>query len=280
MYSAVLYLFSVSGVIVMKKITVIGGDKRLRIAEKILQKDFKVDTIGLYGDEKGNMADSDVLLLPVPTTRDNVTVNAPFSREKIYLEEIKTAAKGKLILSCGYFFEGMNCTDYGKDEGYCILNAVPTAEGAIALAMDNSDFTLWRSRVLVIGCGRCGRVLAERLKALGAFVTVSARKESDFAYLDSSGLGRVYTNSLNEIPLDYHIIFNTVDAKVIADSSLENCKTRLMIDLSSKGGFDTEKARFFGITAFKAPGLPGKAAPQTAGEILAKTVTEIIISHI
>ena len=39
----------------MKKITVIGGDKRLKIAVKELtDKGFEVNTVGLYDDEKEN----------------------------------------------------------------------------------------------------------------------------------------------------------------------------------------------------------------------------------
>ena len=69
----------------MKKITVIGGDKRLKIAEKQLRENgFSVDTLGLYDTENGNIADSDVFLLPVPTTKDGETVFSPFAKRKIF----------------------------------------------------------------------------------------------------------------------------------------------------------------------------------------------------
>lgn len=51
-----------------------------------------------------------------------------------------------------------------------IMNAVPTAEGAIQIAMEQTDVTLHGLPVLVIGHGRIGSLLARRLAALGAKV--------------------------------------------------------------------------------------------------------------
>ncbi len=265
----------------MKKITVIGGDKRLKTAVKVLcEKGFTVNTIGLYDDESGNIADGDALLLPVPTTKDGETVFAPFAKHKIYLSEVADKADNRLILTCNYSFRGKNCIDYGKLDSYSLLNAVPTAEGAIKLAIENTSFTLWQSRVLVIGFGRVGKVLADRLKALGAYVTVSARKPADFALIKALGYKAVQTRTVSDTLSDYDIVFNTVDAKVIDERAFENCTVKLLIDLSSFGGFDLANARDCGIHALKAPGLPGITAPHTAGKILADTVTEILSSYI
>ena len=265
----------------MKKITVIGGVKRLKIAEKQLtEKGFSVDTVGLYDNDSGNIADGDVLLLPVPTTKDGETVFAPFAKRKIFLEEIADKADNRLFLTCNYDFKGKNCVDYGKLDSYSLLNAIPTAEGAIKLAIENTSFTLWQSRVLVIGYGRVGKVLADRLKGLGAYVTVSARKPSDFALIKALGYNAVETRTVSDSLSDYDIVFNTVDVKVIDERAFENCSVKLLIDLSSKGGFDLAAARDCGIPALTAPGLPGLCAPLTAGKILAETVTEILSLYI
>lgn len=265
----------------MKKITVIGGDARLKTACKILSDaGFSVDTFGLYDADNGRMEDADVLLLPVPTTRDSETVFAPLSGRKIRLDEVAQRAGDRLILTCNYLFDGKNCVDYGKLDSYSLLNAIPTAEGAIKLAVENTDFTLWRSRVLVIGYGRTGKILADRLKAMGCFVTVAARRQSDLCLCNALGFETTVTGRLNETPLDYDIIFNTVDVEVISEQSLDRCNAKLMLDLSSKGGFNLSAAKRCGIRALKAPGLPGIIAPRTAGEILAGTVKEIILSHI
>ena len=264
----------------MKKITVIGGDKRLKIAVKeLMEKGFAVNTVGLYDDEKDNTF-SDVLLLPVPTTKDGETVFAPFARRKIYLSEVADKADNRLLLTCNYSFDGQNCIDYCKLDSYSLLNAIPTAEGAIKLAIENTSFTLWKSKVLVIGYGRVGKVLADRLKALGAYVTVSARKPADFALIRALGYNATETRNVSNSLSDYDIVFNTVDVKVIDEKAFYNCTVKLLIDLSSLGGFDLDVAGDCGITALKAPGLPGITAPLTAGKILAEAVTEILNSHI
>ena len=54
-------------------------------------------------------------------------------------------------------------------------NAVATAEGAIAEAVLHSDGTLHGAACLVIGFGRVGLALAQRLRGLSAHVTVAAR---------------------------------------------------------------------------------------------------------
>lgn len=260
----------------MKRILIIGGDKRLKVAERILSREYRVETLGLYENDNGNISDCDVLLLPVPTTKDNITVYAPYSQQKFYLDDIKEKSDDRLILTCNYNFEDKNCTDYGKLDSYSLLNAVPTAEGAIALAINNTDITLWQSRVLVIGFGRCGKALADRLKALGAFVTVSARKSADLSLIEVYGYKPINTSALSQIPIDYDIVFNTVDAQVLDNKALGNCTSQLLLDLSSKGGFSISEAENNGIKAMTAPGLPGRTAPKTAGEILARTVKQII----
>ena len=265
----------------MKKITVIGGDNRLKIVkEKLSQAGYTVDSLGLFENDNGNISSSQILLLPVPTTKDGINVFTPLTKRKISLAEIaQSSTNEQLILCCNYLFENKNCIDYGALDSYALLNSVPTAEGAIKIAIENTHYTLWKSRVLVIGYGRVGKILADRLKALGASVTVSARKPRDEAMLDALGFSYINTERLNRIKLDYDIIFNTVDVKVIEDSTMEKLPCDLMIDLSTLGGFSLEAAKEHGIKAIKAPGLPGIIAPQTAAEILYKTVTHIINSH-
>ena len=274
MYSLVLSILFGQGSKV--KLLLIGGDGRMRTAcEELKKEGFLVQTLGLYPGDGGNPKEADVLLLPVPTTRDGRTVFAPFADREILLSEVE-AAGDPLILTCGYDFGGKRCVDYGKLDSYALYNAVPTAEGAIRLAIGQTGFTLWKSRVLVIGYGRVGKVLCHRLCALGCEVTVSARKESDLALCEVLGFRTVKTGEVAEILPDCDIVFNTVDAPVIGEKALAHTNATLMIDLSTKGGFDLKAAKKAGITALKAPGLPGKIAPVTAGRILAKTVTDIL----
>lgn len=265
----------------MKKVIIIGGDDRLKTVEKHLRDNgFSVSTLGLYQNDSGDISSADIIILPVPTTKDKATVFTPLTGRRIPLSEIKERlTPEKTVLCCNYYFENCNCTDYNKLDSYALLNAVPTAEGAIKLCIENTPFTLWDARVLVIGCGRVGKVLANRLRGLGANVTVSARKLSDFALIKAIGFNAVNTNLLNDRPLEFDVIFNTVDFYVLNNESFENTPCKCIIDLSSKGGFSIDAAKKCGITAIKAPGLPGITAPHTAGKILAETVIKLIVSN-
>ncbi len=265
----------------MKKITVIGGDNRMKkVKESLIKEGYSVDTLGLYENDIAAIHTSQVIVFPVPTTKDTKTVFTPLTNRKILLSEISEEINSEqLVLSCNYNFENKKCIDYGALDSYALLNSVPTAEGAIKIAIENTPFTLWQSKVLVIGYGRVGKILADRLKALGSIVTVSARKPADFAMLSALSYSYIHTEQLNQNPLDFDIIFNTVDVTVLSEEALKKCKANLIIDLSSKGGFSLEIANDCGIKAIKAPGLPGIIAPKTAAEILSKTITTVINTY-
>ena len=265
----------------MKKITIIGGDNRLKILKNNLEKvGYSTDSIGLYENDNGDITSSQVIVLPVPTTKDKTTVFAPLTGRVITLKSIEdTARDEQLILCCNYSFKNKLCVDYGLLDSYALLNAIPTAEGAIKLAIENTDYTLWGASVLVIGYGRVGKILANRLKAMGCKVTVTARKPADLSLGEALGFNCINTSFLNNEPLKFDIIFNTVDFKVIEDKSLDTSEADLIIDLSSLGGLNLEYARSLGKNAFKAPGLPGIVAPKTAADILSSILLHIINSY-
>lgn len=256
-------------------ILIIGGDRRMNIAKKELENmGYSVDTLGLIKNDDGKVENADVILLPVPTTRDNKNIFCPQTNQKIPLEYIYQSKQNSLILSCGYNFKNKNCIDYLTLDDFCLMNAVPTAEGAIAKAILDTPFCMWKSRVLVIGNGRIAKILTDRLNALKCDITVSARKQKDFAYLDALNIKHIHTKDVVKYAKDFDIIFNTVDVKIFAEyKNLRNC---YLYDLSTKGCIDFESAQKNGINAVKLPGIPGKTAPETAGKIIAATAKNIL----
>ena len=267
--------------VILKKITVIGGDNRLKfVKENLKTQGYTVDTFGLYENDNADISTSQILIFPVPTTKDKINVFTPLTNKQIPLKEIEKEFKeNQLILTCNYLFENKKCIDYGALDSYALLNAVPTAEGAIKIAIENTPFTLWKSKVLVIGYGRVGKILADRLKNLGCDVTITARKPSDLALADALGYKFLNTNQLNSQKLKFDIIMNTVDVKVLEDESIKNSSCELLIELSTHGGFNMDSAKDYGKKAIKAPGLPGIIAPKTAAEILSNTINHIINSY-
>ncbi|MCH1984110.1 dipicolinate synthase [Ruminococcus sp. OA3] len=164
--------------------------------------------------------------------------------------------------------QGICCCDYMKDEALSIFNAVPTAEGAILDAMKNHPAALHGSGCLILGYGRCAKVLAEKLKGLSAEVTVCCRNEQQRAAAQASGFLAEPLERLPKIIQGKTFVFNTVPGLVLEEESLVRTDADvLIIDIASgKGGVDFECARKLRRKTMLVPGLPGRYAPQTSGE--------------
>ena len=175
---------------------------------------------------------------------------------------------------------GVRLIDYAALEEVQLRNAVPTAEGALYLAMQALDITLDGARAAVIGYGRIGRVLARLLRALGADVTVAVRKSTDAVRIATEHLTPlqiVYEgedSSLLAVCRGYDVIFNTVPCRLFSQRLLAALpRTTLLMELASApGGWDPDDAAAVGARVIYAPGLPGKYAPRTAGKLLADSL--------
>jgi Glutamyl-tRNA reductase len=277
---------------------VIGGDARgLFMAEALMKDGHNVKIYG-YSQKKIRtkikpekdidtaIHDSDFVILPVPVTRDGKTLNAPFFDTKVNLDDEFTRKLETKTIFCGGFgdflsaeqqWKNLHIIDYASREDFAILNAVPTAEGAIRLAMQEYEGTIDSGNFLVVGFGRIGKILAKNLKNMGGKVTVSARSASDLAWIQALGYEPIETNNLPEF-LDYDVIFNTVPYKIFDRDNLLKCSEGVkIIDLaSSPGGVELDIADFLDIKVISALGLPGKFSPKTAGEIIKKTIYKIM----
>lgn len=272
---------------------VIGGDERQTFLYNMLgQMRAEVISCGTgSGDKESDLKsaihDSNIIILPLPTTSDGITVNAPFSKEPIYLADIFETARPEQYIFCGNLNHkqkeiardrGLKIIDYFEREEFSIMNAIPTVEGAIAIAMQNTKYTLFGSRCLVSGFGRIGKILARQLKHLGAEVHVTARKFSDLAWIKAEGFIPEHSNTLAQIVAGYNIIFNTVPALIFDEEVLSKIDSdTLIIDLASApGGVDFSAAKNFSIETIQALSLPGKVAPKTAAKIIFDTILGIL----
>ena len=103
--------------------------------------------------------------------------------------------------------------------------------------MEELPITIHGARALVIGYGRVGRMTAQRFQALGARVSVAARKYADLAWAESQGLGVEQTGRLLGWLCSYDLVINTVPARVLGEAELGDLKPGcLVIDLASKPG--------------------------------------------
>lgn len=163
--------------------------------------------------------------------------------------------------------------DYAEQEEFSILNAVPTAEAAIQIVMNRLPVTISGSKFVIIGYGRVGKALAQRLIALQGTVVVAARSPAARAAAESDGCTTISVADYLNSPLPCAACFNTVPAPIIHDECVTSADCRLFIDLaSSPGGFREEARSILGDQLITALSLPGKYSHETAGKIIYKTV--------
>ena len=200
------------------------------------------------------------LLLPVPSFESDGSIKGGGDLRQILsqLPKTVTVIGGNLKRAELAGYEVMDLLD---DSRYLARNASITAHCTLELALAKLPVTLEKCPVLIIGWGRIGKCLAKLFSALGAKVTVAARKESRRVMVDALG----YTScDIPQIkPEAYRLIINTVPAMVLPSAG----GTALKIDLASQPGMA-------GRDILWAKGLPGKLAPESSGTLIAESIMQ------
>lgn len=280
------------------KIAVLGGDERsIKLANLLKIDGHKVKLFG-FDETRINLSDisekldlaieeSNIVIGPLPCSKDNILLNTPLYSEEIKIEEIfkkmtseQIFIAGKLSNEISSIADLYNITtiDLLKREEMAVLNAIPTAEGAIQVAMEEMDITLHGTNTLILGFGRIGKILAKILQGIGANVYVEARSYADLAWVSSYGYYPVHLNELGDYLYQMDVVFNTIPTMILNEEMLlKLSKECLVVDLASNpGGVDFQKSKELGIKTVWALGLPGKVAPVTAAEIMKETVYNIL----
>lgn len=278
--------------------TIVGGDLRyVYLAGQLAEDGYKVIAVGFDNadlppcvagctDVSQAIALGDAVILPMPISSDGKTINAPFSRSCLPLEQLYAAVdptqpvfggRGSADIVAAFERRGVTLYDILEREELTVANAVPTAEGALQLALEELPVTIDGSRALVVGYGRIGKILARMLTALGADVTVAARKPSDREWARVQGCTAVHTAALHTLP-PMDVVFNTAPSMLLTRAVLETFSPRaLLIDLASRpGGIDFDAAARLHLKTIWALSLPGRVAPKTAGAIIGRTVLNIL----
>ena len=285
------------------KTAVLGGDMRqLSAACRLAAHGHETAVWGIAGDAAaygnavrtldwiGAVRGAAVILLPLPVSVDGVRINVMpgieqaelrFTHLLDALEPGQRIFAGRIPPSFKESAQehGISLQDYSENELFQIRNALPTAEGAMEIALHELPVTLSGTSAAVIGFGRIGRTMARLLRAFDAKVTVAARKSTDLAWIELHQyhplcIETVQGESSLRALSGCRVIFNTVPHWLFTREVLAALRPDvLIIDLaSSPGGVDPQAAAECGIRVIRALALPGKCAPQTAGEIIADTV--------
>ncbi len=264
----------------MQTILFAGGDKRtLSALEYMKNQGYSVVSYALTDQNPIDMKSVSALVLPFPCLK-NGRLNAPLIENPPALPELiqELGISTDLPVIGGPISDNpfSNYTDLSLREDLKLRNAVTTVEGAVSLLIQNTDRAVFGSNCLVVGYGAIGKRLSAVLSSLGAKVTVVARKQKDRVDALMHGFGAM---DITNIDLQgYQGIINTVPRVLLTQEILEtSAPDSVFLELASApGGIDRTAAAELHRTVIDGPALPGKVAPVTAGEDLAKTVIDLL----
>ncbi|HEY8528168.1 MAG TPA: dipicolinate synthase subunit DpsA [Paenibacillaceae bacterium] len=283
------------------QIVLAGGDARqLEVIRKLTELDASVTVVGFEraetppGAVKAEwtpevLASADALVLPAVGTDDEGVITARYSERELVLTDAHLAAmppSGKVYTGLAKPYLRRLCEKHriGLEELFdrddvAIYNSIPTAEGAIMMAMQHTDITIHGSRCMVLGLGRTGLTLARALMGLGASVKVGVRRAESFARAHEMRFEPFYLEDITRQAADIDLLFNTIPTMIVTAQVIAALPPHaVVIDLASQpGGTDFRYAEKRGIKAMLAPSLPGIVAPKTAGRIMANSLARIIL---
>lgn len=279
------------------KITILGGDYRYKLLKELLEEDgYRVSIYGNSYCESCDNLDSGLysstaVIAPIPISKDESTINMT-ENFPIIIDELFNKMENHNIqkLIAGVISDnitikarehGIKTVDLFSLDEVAVKNAIPTAEGAIMTAIQESQDTLFGSNVLVTGYGKCGKILSHMLRGIGANVSVTYRKKSDEAYIIAESMTPVNIKEMNSRLQNYDYIFNTVPSKIFNKEALKrisiNC---VIIDIASApGGVDYSYAKKLNLKAIYCPSLPGRVAPRQAAKILKDCISDIMLEN-
>lgn len=285
----------------VKEFAVVGGDLRTIKLAKILAKEGNM--VYTYGLEKAEELKEikniifceklieavkmvQVVIGPIPFSSDGININMPFSDGKLSIREFMHNLNAKILIAgtiAPDVYELANdeyieIVDIMKREELAVLNTIATAEGAIEIAIANTNKILHGSNVLVLGFGRIGKVLARKLAGLSTKVTCAARKEEDLAWIKAYGHKGININQIDKNLSEFDVIINTVPQMILTAEKLGYVKQEcLLIDLASNpGGIDKKAIKDRNLKFVWALSLPGKVAPTTSAEFIKNTIYNIL----
>lgn len=265
---------------------IIGGDLRvIKLAQMLAKDGNKIYAYGLEKAEelknynniifaeklsKAIKEDVEVVIGPIPFSSNGTTINAPFSEKEISIRELMHHLNAKILIAGSITpdvydmanDEYIEIIDIMKREELAVLNTISTAEGAIEIAIANTNKIIHGSNVLILGFGRIGKVLARKMAGLSAKVTCAARKDEDLAWIRAYGHKETNINVLGENLAEYDLIINTVPHLILTKERMKYVKDDcLLIDLASNpGGIDKKSAKDKNFKLIWALALPRKSS--------------------
>ena len=260
------------------KIILFGADNRMEYTEKelknagysaLLQKGTEIITAG-----------ADYLVLS-PTAKQAFASDAELPC-KIF-SSLKKDGKVLCYSSADYYHKlsGKECIDYSEDEQFRSTNNVSSCEGAISKIIAATPFCINGCKVLLTGFGFLAKGLLPALTALGANISIAARKKEALEKARTLSLGAFELRDIEKALADADIVINTVPHRIFPQNPEVSISGKYFFELASKPyGFDADYYRLRGAICTVCPSLPSKYAPESSGKALGKAIIRLIQEQI
>ena len=216
----------------------------------------------------------EIILLPIPSTRDKIMV----LNTKVYIDDVLETLDEDVFVS-GYglpegFIEdakrkGAAVFDLAADEDFLLDNAELTALCALGIFLGSTKFAPKELNVGIVGYGRIGKRLTNLFLYLGARVRVFSSREDTRLDLCEYGVATAASTASADLGgLD--LLINTAPAKIF-DRALIPPKLRI-IELASGDNFP-------GVEIEKYPSIPAKMFPMSAGRAWGRAIERFLINN-
>lgn len=285
----------------MYSISVIGGDLITVKLVNIISKINKVTIFGLeYAEElrdnpniifsdslESAVNESKVIIAPMPLSVKSEYITTVFSREKIKTEDFKSLLYDKILIAGDIWVEtkeqlenqGTKCFDILTNDALKISNSIITAEGVLGIAIQETSTSIHGLDVLVLGFGRAGKMIAKVFNAVGAKVSVEARKEEDLAWIEAYNYNKIDLKDLEHYLGKFDLVINTIPASILDNEKLKLFKKgSVLINLPTitETKIDINEANKLGVKYIWASSLPQLVAPITYAETIKDIIFKIL----
>lgn len=230
-----------------------------------------------------------IISCPIPGLGADDELYVKFTTEKLRLtaDVLKGAAPGAMLMTCystprvdGWAKEAsVRIIPYADDDALSILHAVPTAEGAIRVAIENTDDTLLGMDVLCVGLGRVGVSVAQAFEGMKSRVSLAARNPAQLARAWAMNTTPIELRDLKNHIGNFGLIVSSTSGRVLDRDLIARTRPDVVIiDLCSPpGSVDFEAAKALGRKVIWARAQAGRA-PKRAGhdewQVLMRIVRE------
>ena len=270
-------------------IAVVAGDAREQeIARCAVRAGATVRAYGFPWPEEGiegvyharDAADAlkgaDIALFPIPGITAEGALFAPTCPDKIIPTHDMLAgmnkpahiilgwADGNLKGHCEAL--GITLHEYEWDVDLMLLRGPAIVEGVLKVIIENTQITIHKSNICLVGQGTIGSLLTNTLVGLGAHVHVAARNPVQRAAAYAAGAESLTLEQLPEFLPKMDVVIGSVPKRLLDRDQLKLLpKHALLVDVAAPPGtIDREAAAELGLKAIWARGM-GARAPITVG---------------